>query len=219
MENKSLLNNAIIEGEICSEPRFIHEQNGKRFYLFEVGVKRLSGKYDYIKCIINEDTLFMLFDNSLVNDINGTFVRIKGSYRSYNIRKPKLYQNKVLLSVYVKEIEVLDHESHYNKIYLNGYVCKRPVFRTTPMKREITDVYIAVHRPNGKSDYIPCICWERNAKLAEELKVGDAINIIGRIESRDYIKETDNGERITKTTYEVSVSKFDIIDEDKERVD
>lgn len=206
-ENKSTLNNVIIEGEICSEFEFVLELKGKKFYLFEVRVKRLSNKYDYIKCMVSED---MKLDESSV-DVFGTFVRIKGSYRSFNRRKPKEYENKVMLSVLVKELEVLDDESHYNKIYINGFVCKKPVFRKTPFGREITDLLFAVHRPNGKSDYIPCICWGWDAKRAENLNFGDTVNVIGRIESRDYVKETDDGKRINKTAYEVSVSKFEVV--------
>lgn len=209
-ENKSTLNNVIIEGEICSEFIFIHELKGKNFYLFEVGVKRLSGKYDYIKCMASEDIVYKVLEDES-SEALGTFVKIKGSYRSFNRRKPKEYENKVMLNVLVKDLEVLDNESHYNKIYLNGFVCKKPVFRKTPFGREITDVLLAVHRSNGKSDYIPCICWGWDAKRAENLNLGDSVNIIGRIESRVYTKEIDDNKRINKTAYEVSVSKFEVV--------
>ena len=120
----------------------------------------------------------------------------------------------MILTVFAREIVFLGDESEIknpNQIYLDGYICKKPVYRTTPFGREIADLLLAVNRPYNKSDYIPCIAWGRNARYSENLSVGDNIKIWGRIQSREYQKRYDSGEVVSKTAYEVSISKMEII--------
>ena len=68
---------------------------------------------------------------------------------------------------------------------------------------------MAVNRPYGKSDYIPCIAWGRNAGYGGSLSVGMKIMITGRIQSREYKKKDESGCGILKIAYEVSVLKIE----------
>ena len=152
----------------------------------------------------------------------GTYIVLEGQLRSYN-----RYQdgnNKLLLTVFARdmkepesEIELKELLKKPNEIYLDGYICKKPVYRTTPFGREITDILLAVNRPYNKSDYIPCIAWGRNARFCEKLKVGDHIRTWGRIQSREYQKKLYDGDVLNKVAYEVSVSKLEYIEDDNNR--
>jgi single-stranded DNA-binding protein len=143
----------------------------------------------------------------------GTLLEIEGQFRPYNSYKSE--SNKLVLTVFAREIIFADEEKkskNPNQIYLNGYICKAPIYRMTPFGREITDILVAVNRPYNKSDYIPCIAWGRNARYSQNLAIGDNIKIWGRIQSREYQKKLESGEIIVKTAYEVSVSKMEISD-------
>ena len=140
-------------------------------------------------------------------DLQERFVRVEGQFRSYN--KPDGDRKHLILSVFASEIEVLEDEhTEEQQIYLNGYICKQPIYRTTPLGREIADVLLAVNRPHVKSDYIPCICWGRNAAYVAELPVGTNIEVVGRIQSRQYIKRLSDTESESRTAYEVSIHMF-----------
>ena len=142
----------------------------------------------------------------------GTFVDVEGQFRSYNNYNSDS-GNKLVLTVFAREINFcIDKErtKNPNQIFLNGFICKKPIYRTTPFGREITDILLAVNRPYNKSDYIPCICWGRNARFSSGLEVGENIRIWGRIQSREYQKRLEDGDTITKVAYEVSISKMDI---------
>ena len=147
---------------------------------------------------------------------NGLLVKIKGQFRSYN----KLVDNKskLVLSIFAKEIEVVEDESviTLNEANFIGYICKNPIYRKTPLGREIADVLVAVNRSYKKSDYIPCILWGRNAKFCETLSVGSRVKLTGRIQSRKYEKKLEDGTVLSKVAYEVSISKF-AIDKDEEK--
>ncbi|MGN1013005.1 MAG: single-stranded DNA-binding protein [Clostridia bacterium] len=195
-------NNVEIGGEIVEELKFSHEIFDEKFYKFSIKTKRLS---DY------EDILPVIISERLVNldDIKiGRIVKISGQFRSYNLQTET--KNRLVLSIFVKEIEFTDDKSilTLNDANFIGYICKEPVYRKTPLGREIADVLIAINRTYRKSDYVPCILWGRNAKFCETLKVGDLVKLSGRIQSRTYEKKLDNGDTIKKTAYEVSVSKF-----------
>jgi len=116
-----------------------------------------------------------------------------------------------VLSVFVKDISNSSEEMEENSnfIYLNGYLCKDPIYRITPFGREITDILLAVNRIHNKSDYIPCIVWGKNAKIASEMKTGDKLKLSGRIQSREYRKKLENEETVCKTAYEISVCKLE----------
>ena len=202
MDNYMDNNNVEIGGEIIEEPKFSHEIYDEKFYKFLIKTKRLSNYEDILPVIISE-RLVNLEDIKI-----GKVVKIYGQFRSHNLQTET--KNKLVLSIFVKEIEFTDDK---NVLTLNdanfiGYICKEPVYRKTPLGREIADVLIAINRTYKKSDYIPCILWGRNAKFCETLKVGDLVKLNGRIQSRTYEKKIDNGEIIKKTAYEVSISKF-----------
>jgi single-stranded DNA-binding protein len=198
-------NMVTISGKIVSSMEFSHEVYGEGFYNFLLAVPRLSDSSDKISVTVSE----RLVGKQKLEE--GKIIEVEGQFRSYNSYNNE--SNKLVLTVFAREINFLEDEKKIknpNQIYLNGYVCKRPVYRTTPFGREITDILLAVNRPYNKSDYIPCIAWGRNARYSECLEVGDNIKIWGRIQSREYQKKLDNGEILTKTAYEVSISKMEI---------
>ena len=203
MADKILENNQVsIVGEIISDFQYSHEVYGEGFYMVEVAVSRLSNFSDYIPLMISE----RLIDTS--QSYIGQKVYVTGQFRSYN-RHEEL-KNRLVLSVFVREIEFIEEETEEmksNQILLDGYICKDPIYRKTPLGREIADLLVAVNRSYGKSDYIPCICWGRNARFAARFEVGVHVQIWGRIQSREYVKRLNEGEVEKRTAYEVSVSK------------
>jgi len=198
-------NMVTISGRIISQAEFSHEVYGEGFYTFILEVPRLSESSDKIPVTVSE----RLIEKEKLQI--GTYVEIEGQFRSYNSYNTE--GNKLILTVFAREITITDGERksrNPNQIYICGYICKKPVYRTTPFGREIADLLIAVNRPYNKSDYLPCIAWGRNARFSESLQVGDKIKIWGRIQSREYQKKTDTNEVITKTAYEVSISKMEV---------
>lgn len=206
MDNISVNNEARLTGEVIGELSFSHEIYGEAFYSFLLKVMRLSDICDYINITVSE----RLIQNMDLSE--GTVVTVNGQFRSYNNYGET--GNKLILTVFARDIKVeeefLDSEQNPNYIYLNGFLCKAPVYRTTPFGREITDLLIAVNRAYNKSDYIPCIAWGRNARYSSSLNVGDNIKIWGRIQSREYQKRISEEETVTKTAYEISVSKMEV---------
>ncbi|MCX7921856.1 MAG: single-stranded DNA-binding protein [Clostridia bacterium] len=199
-------NMVTISGKVCSNMEFSHEVYGEGFYSFMLEVPRLSDSSDKISVTVSE----RLVDKSKLEI--GKVIEVEGQFRSYNSYNNE--SNKLILTVFAREVNFIDDEKKIknpNQIFLNGYICKKPVYRTTPFGREITDMLIAVNRPYNKSDYIPCIAWGRNARYSESLIIGDNIKIWGRIQSREYQKKLENGEVLTKTAYEVSISKMEIV--------
>ena len=207
MSDKIIENNQVtIMGEIISDFVFSHEVFGEGFYMVDVSVRRLSNSEDIIPLMVSE----RLIDVS--QNYSGSFVMVTGQFRSYN-RHDEL-KNRLVLSVFVREIAFIDEEmdgAKTNTILLDGYICKTPVYRKTPLGREIADLLLAVNRPYGKSDYIPCICWGRNARYASTFEVGEHVQIIGRIQSREYVKKITETETQKRTAYEVSVSKLECL--------
>lgn len=207
-------NKAIIAGTVVSEPVFSHEVYEETFYTFMLDAPRLSEVQDIIKITISEKFL------AVIELSIGTKVLIHGQFRSYN--NFTNVGNRLILTVFVKDIEKIDDIAsceNSNSIYLNGYICKQPVYRTTPFGREIADMLIAVNRSYNKSDYIPCIAWGRNAKYAESLKIGDNVIIKGRIQSREYQKKVSETEVENKTAYEVSVARLELLQNSAERTE
>ena len=189
-------------GEIASEFVFSHEVFGEGFYMVDILVKRLSNSSDRIPVMISERLV------DVTQDYQGEYIQILGQFRSYNRHEEK--KNRLVLSVFAREISFVEEESDKmktNQIFLDGYICKMPVYRKTPLGREIADMLVAVNRPYGKSDYIPCICWGRNARFSSTFEVGGHVQVWGRIQSRDYMKKLDGDITETRTAYEVSVSK------------
>ena len=210
MTDKLFENNQVtMMGEIVSAFQFSHEVFGEGFYMVELAVSRLSNYSDYIPLMVSE----RLIDTE--QDYTGQFIRISGQFRSYNRHEEK--KNRLVLSVFVRELEFLDEideNEKTNQIFLDGYICKEPIYRKTPLGREIADVLLAVHRSYGKSDYIPCICWGRNARFASGFTVGCHIQIVGRVQSREYVKRISEEEVEHRVAYEVSVSKVDLLEDE-----
>ena len=209
MSDKIIENNqATIMGEIVSGFTFSHEVFGEGFYMVDVSVKRLSNSQDLIPVMISERLI------DVTQDYTGEFIMVNGQFRSYN-RHEEL-KNRLVLSVFAREVEFIDEEldgAKTNTILLDGYICKAPIYRKTPLGREIADLLIAVNRPYGKSDYIPCICWGRNARFASSFEVGNHVQVLGRIQSREYVKKLTETETEKRIAYEVSVSKLECLEQ------
>lgn len=204
MENYNENNNIQIGGKIVKEPVFSHEVFEEKFYKFYLETKRLSQSYDELPIIVSE----RLID---INELKeGTLIKVEGQFRSYN--QLNNGKSKLVLSIFAKEIIKSDDEKiiTLNDATFVGYICKNPIYRKTPLGREIADVLIAVNRSYKKSDYIPCILWGRNAKFCETLNVGAMVKLSGRIQSRKYEKKNENGESVPMVAYEVSIAKFSV---------
>lgn len=197
MDYEQMNNNSIsIRGIIVRDKELSHEFYGEKFYEYLVSVERLSGSYDIIPVIISEK---IITDNLKV----GNEVSIVGQFRSYN--KIEEDRSHLMLSVFARDIVEPDYSQNSNQITLRGFVCKTPIYRMTPFKREICDIMLAVNRAYGKSDYIPVITWGRNAKYCSNFKVGEKIEVKGRIQSREYQKKLPDGTIENRVAYEVSV--------------
>lgn len=212
MTDKVIENNQVtIMGEIVSDFSYSHEIFGEGFYMVDIRVQRLSDSSDILPLMISERLI------DVTSDYKGCYVAVNGQFRSYNRHEER--KNKLVLSVFAREISFVDEveeSAKTNQIYLDGFLCKEPIYRKTPLGREIADLLIAVNRPYGKSDYIPCICWGRNARYASSFKVGERCGIWGRIQSREYVKKVDEEHAEKKVAYEVSVSKLEIYDDDEQ---
>ena len=208
MSDKIIENNQVsIMGQIVSQFTFSHQVFGEGFYLIDVLVRRLSDSEDRIPVMISERLI------DVTQDYEGEYIQVYGQFRSYNRHEEK--KNRLVLSVFAREVSFVEDEDDSvksNQIFLDGYICKPPVYRKTPLGREIADLLIAVNRPYGKSDYIPCICWGRNARYASAFAVGGHVLIWGRIQSREYVKKLSETEAEKRIAYEVSVSKLEYID-------
>ena len=206
MDKMNENNKATVMGEITGSFTFSHEIYGEGFYMIDLLVPRLSESADLIPLMVSE-RLINVNDN-----YDGMKVRVSGQFRSYNRHEER--KNKLVLSVFVREIHFLEEFTDYtktNQIFLEGYICKEPIYRKTPLGREIADLLMAVNRPYGKSDYIPCICWGRNARYASAFEVGGHVLIWGRIQSREYMKRIGENETQKRIAYEVSVSKLEYV--------
>ncbi len=209
MTDKVIENNqVVIMGEIVSDFVFSHEIFGEGFYMVNVNVPRLSDSSDIIPVMVSERLI------NVEENYKGLMIMVQGQFRSYNRHEER--KNRLVLSVFAREIEFVDEtpeSSKTNQIYLDGYICKEPVYRKTPLGREIADLLLAVNRPYGKSDYIPCICWGRNARFASNFTVGTRCEIWGRIQSREYMKRISEEDAEKRIAYEVSVSKLELMEE------
>ncbi len=209
MSDHILENNEVqVIGKAITDTVFSHKVYGEGFYSFDIEIPRLSESSDVVPVTVSERLL------PQIGNITGKIFKVVGQFRSYNQYEEG--KNRLILTLFALEIEEVDEKElskNANALHLKGFVCKNPVYRTTPFGREITDILLAVNRSYHKSDYIPCITWGRNARYANSLKTGDAIEIWGRIQSRAYQKKLESGEVIQKVAYEVSVSKMEISDE------
>ncbi len=207
MEN----NVANISGKVASKPEFSHEVYGEGFHTVIIQVPRLSDSFDLIP---------VMFSERLVppeHFVEGLYILVEGQFRSYNNFNSSS-GHKLMLTVFAREITLSEEEvdqKNPNQVALNGYVCRKPMYRTTPFGREISDILLAVNRAYNKSDYIPCIAWGRNARFAGNFDVGDNIRIWGRIQSRSYQKRLSETEIEERVAYEVSISKIEVVKEER----
>ncbi len=209
MTDKVIENNQVtLMGEIVSDFAYSHEIYGEGFYMVDVKVNRLSDSADIVPLMVSERLL------DVSQNYEGYKIAVLGQFRSYNRHEER--KNKLVLSVFAREIEFIDEvgeNGKTNQIFLDGYICKEPIYRKTPLGREIADLLLAVNRPYGKSDYIPCICWGRNARYASGFEVGSRCAVWGRIQSREYMKKLSEEEAEKRVAYEVSVSKLELVEE------
>lgn len=213
MENAINNNNITLIGVVEKEAEYSHEVFGEGYYIFMIKCSRTSG---------NEDVLPVMISDRLtdIKEIKvGQAVAVLGQIRSFNKHTDNM-KSKLILTVFAREFEVLTQVSeefntniNTNIVVLDAYICKPPIYRCTPKGREIADILVAVNRPYGKSDYIPCIAWGRNARFAGGLEVGEHIQIQGRFQSREYTKKISDNEIETRVAYEVSVSKINYAEE------
>ena len=212
--NYSENNHLILVGKVASEKTFSHEVYGEKFYSFNLEVPRLSETSDMIPVTISE--------RLLVEDLSiGKKVVIEGQFRSYNGYENE--KNKLVLTVFAKEITFKPDEEELevskehtsNEVTLSGYICKKPIYRQTPFKREIADILLAVNRAYNKSDYIPCIAWGRNARFCQNIEIGTEVKVVGRVQSRGYEKKLEDGTVLNKTAYEVSIISMEVINQNE----
>ncbi len=215
MVDKVIENNRVsIIGEIVSDFRFSHEVFGEGFYIIDVSVNRLSDMTDIIPLMVSERLV------DVKQSYIGQLVEATGQFRSYN--KHDGIRNKLVLSIFVRDWQLIEENQESgktNQIFLDGFICKSPIYRKTPLGGEISDLLIAVNRPYGKSDYIPCIAWGRNARFASSFEVGKRIQVWGRVQSRDYVKKINETDTEKHTAYEVSVSKLEYVNDEEREED
>lgn len=202
VENKFGNNAVVLAGEVVGVPVYSHEIYGEGFYVFDMSIPRTSGNVDIVPVMVSDRMC------DIENIKLGDLYEVVGQFRSYNKHEEK--RNRLILSVFATELTPLNEDEFAgeNDIDLDGYVCKEPIYRKTPLGREIADILIAVNRAYGKSDYIPCITWGRNARFASTLEVGQRVQLKGRIQSREYVKKNDDGNEEIHTAYELSASQI-----------
>ena len=208
-------NHLVLVGKVTSEKTYSHEIYGEKFYIFDLEVPRLSGNADIIPITISERLLEkedLEIDKKII---------VEGQFRSYNSYQNE--RNKLVLTVFAKDVKFIENQDEEiqaskdfvsNEVTLNGYICKKPIYRQTPFGREIADLLLAVNRAYNKSDYIPCIAWGRNARFCENIEVGTEVKVVGRVQSRTYEKKYEDGTSETKVAYEVSISSLEIVKQD-----
>ena len=213
----SEFNKGFVSGRIEAEFDYSHEVLWEKFYWTRVRVERLSGTEDFVPIVVSD---LLIGRERLKRSLKGKWVEVAGQFRSYN-RLGEDGRKHLDLFLFVRAINIYDEEyeveevKNANLIYLEGYLCKPPVFRKTHLGRQITDLLIAVNRPYRKSDYIPCIAWGRVAQWASELEVGNRVKLYGRVQSREYFKrfskDTEVGEY--RDAYEISVMRMQKVED------
>ena len=193
-------------GVIVETPVFSHQTYGESFYTFIIGVERNSGYEDKLNVMISE-RLLNVYKLSV-----GDTALVSGQIRTYNEQVDG--KNKLNIVVFARDMERVGFdEGHFNQVYLEGFICKTPIGRVSPLGRRICDIMLAVNRMYNKSDYIPCIAWGRNAIFAEGLEVGNKISLTGRMQSREYRKRLDDGNVEQRVAFEVSILQLENCEE------
>lgn len=195
-------NRGLFSGLVLSEPSFSHDNHGEDYFRFPLRVERLSGVEDVLPVVVSRSLLEQF------PVLAGEKVQVEGEIRSFNNRSG--VGAKLVLTVFARIISQAPEGEDHNEVTLSGVLCKPPVYRHTPMGREITDLTLAVNRRYGRSDYLPCITWGGLARMAAELQVGDRVQLQGRFQSRNYTKVLED-RVVTKTAYEVSAMSLEAL--------
>ncbi|MCM1368553.1 MAG: single-stranded DNA-binding protein [Roseburia sp.] len=206
MKNDKPTNTVFLQGRIVSTIEYSHDLYGERFYEFKLSVPRLSEHLDVIPVTVSQNLAETLKQNDLIG--------LSGQFRSFN--RPEGERSRLILSVFAREILAPQPDVNPNVAELIGYICKPPVYRTTPFNREICDVLLAVNRAYSKSDYIPCIGWGKNARLIKNAPVGQKLEVSGRIQSRQYNKRLEDGSTEIRTAYEFSIGAVEFVAKESE---
>lgn len=196
------VNQILLRGQLRSLPEFSHENHGRIFYRFELDVPRLSGTVD---------TLPVITQLSVLNSMDlsgGDMLTVQGQIRSHNVRSDGV--RHLMIFVFASDITVEDGEP-LNEVLLEGPLCKEPIFRTTPLGRQICDIMLAVPRSFQRADYLPCILWGRTAQEISQCHTRECVRINGRLQSRVYSKNTESG-MIERTAYEISALTAEKLD-------
>ena len=195
-------NRALLRGEVAAEPAPSHENHGVWYDAFPLTVQRLSGAEDRVNVILPHNMARKLALET------GRMVEIEGEVRSFNNKSGR--GSRLVITLYARTVRPVEGEP-CNQLWLSGALCKRPVYRRTPMGREICDLLLAVNRRYGRADYLPCIAWGALARQCAELDVGDTVRLEGRFQSRSYTK-VEQGESTQRTAYEISVMHLEVLD-------
>ncbi len=206
MKNDKPTNTVYLQGRVGSAPEYSHDLYGERFYEFKLNVPRLSEHLDVIPVTVSETLAASLKENDSIG--------VCGQFRSFN--RPDGERSRLILSVFAREIVEPQADANPNSAELIGYICKPPIYRTTPFNREICDVLLAVNRAYSKSDYIPCIAWGKNARLIKNASVGQKLEVGGRIQSRQYTKRLEDGSAEIRTAYEFSIGCVEFLHKESE---
>lgn len=206
MKNDKSTNSVFLQGRVGSAIEYSHDLYGERFYEFKLNVPRLSEHLDVIPITVAEGLISDLKEND--------YISVSGQFRSFN--RPDGERSRLILSVFAREIKEPIADVNPNTAELIGYICKPPIYRTTPFNREICDVLLAVNRAYAKSDYIPCIAWGKNARLIKNAPVGQKLDVTGRIQSRQYTKRLENGDTELRTAYEFSIGSVEFMQKESE---
>ena len=203
-------NKAEVVGFVTEPFGLDHKVHGEEFYRTTVRVMRDSGAHDDVPIVVSERFA------DVTKSMAGNMVAVVGQFRSYN-KPDETGKRKLILFLFAQAFQPLSEGEggYWNRVCLVGAICKPVIYRKTPLGREIADILLAVNRPNGKSDYIPCICWGRDARFADSFEIGGHIQVWGRIQSREYQKKLGENEVEKRVAYEVSVSELEAIESEE----
>lgn len=207
MDSELLKNNNVqITGRVLGEPEFCNYADDEKFYIMTIEIRRKSNDSDKIPVRISEK----LFDTE--QSFAGKYVSVIGRMRSYKFRKGKSPR----FNVFAHNFSVLEEEANQNDVYADGYVCSEPYYKETNLGRQITEMKISVQRfGQEKKDYVPCICWGRNAMWAGGFDIGTHVRASGRLQSRTFPKTDENGEPVSVTVYELSIKKLQVVKDEQ----
>lgn len=200
MQTQQDRNTIILRGELGQAPRGSHESHGVEYETFPLRVARLSGTEDELNVLAARGQLAGL------GLVRGDAVEVTGEVRSFNNRSGQ--GSRLVISVLARTV-VRTQEEAENRLTLTGTLCKVPVYRRTPLGRDICDILLAVNRRYGRTDYLPCISWGTLAIASRELGVGTRVALEGRLQSRVYHKE-EGGVKVAHTAFEVSVMTMEV---------